>query len=341
MGLNIAMQPGNNINFYWNDFSSTASRAFIDLLQDLNFSDVTLVCDDSQQLSAHKVVLSAFSDFFKTILQRNPHQHPLIYLKDSKFDHIQAILRFMYSGQTEIGQYELKQFVQTAEDLKIDGLVQLGSSESKKFSEEVERISSAAKEYEGPKFEKTIEHLKEQDDDTVGEVYINQFYNSKYSKENLIKCDNCNKTFTTRRSMVRHMKHAHDEILDKKRRKQLEGESIFKVLDICKESIYAGEESEYEDNELQLSIANPKFEPLAEDNNVDDVEKGLEHCQDDLSPNVKIIKCDMCDNTFTTKRSMRRHKGYTHDGIRYSCLLCDYTASTRGNLYAHQNIHIK
>ena len=335
------MQPGNNINFYWNDFSSSASRAFIDLLQDLNFSDVTLVCDDSQQLSAHKVVLSASSDFFKSILQRNPHQHPLIYLKDSKFHHIQAILRFMYSGETEIAQYELKQFVKTAEDLKINGLVQLGSSKSKKFSEEVDHLSGTATEYEDSTFEKTIEPPQERGDNTVGEVHLNQHCNSKPSMENFIKCENCEKTFTYRRSLVKHMRYAHNEILEKKRREQLEVESIFKVSNICKESINAGVESEYEDDTFHTSLVNPKFEPLAEDNNVDDFNKGLEHCQEDLSPNVKIIKCDKCDNTFTTKRSMRRHKGYTHDGIRYSCFLCDYTASTKGNLYAHQNIHIK
>ena len=46
---------------------------------DKDFFDVTLACGD-EQIQAHKVILSASSPFFKSILCRNRHQHLLLYL---------------------------------------------------------------------------------------------------------------------------------------------------------------------------------------------------------------------------------------------------------------------
>ena len=68
----------------WNDFQSNISDAFKKIRAEKDFFDLTLACDDSQ-IDAHKVILSACSPFFRTVLKRNPHQHPLLYLKGVKF----------------------------------------------------------------------------------------------------------------------------------------------------------------------------------------------------------------------------------------------------------------
>ena len=38
-----------------------------------SFFDVTLVSDDEQHIQAHKIILSASSDFFKNILMKSNH----------------------------------------------------------------------------------------------------------------------------------------------------------------------------------------------------------------------------------------------------------------------------
>ena len=66
----------------WNDFQSNVSNSF-ELLRNENYlHDVTLVSDDNLQISAHKLVLSACSDYFKNILKhsKHPHYHPLVCL---------------------------------------------------------------------------------------------------------------------------------------------------------------------------------------------------------------------------------------------------------------------
>ena len=59
----------------WNDFKENVITAFGSLRDDKEFSDVTLACEDGEQLEAHKVILAASSPFFQNLLKRNKHPH--------------------------------------------------------------------------------------------------------------------------------------------------------------------------------------------------------------------------------------------------------------------------
>ena len=107
----------------WNDFESNISTAFRELREEKDFFDVTLACDDNQ-VQAHKVILSACSPFFRSILRRNPHQHPLLYLKGVKYQELVSVLNFMYQGEVNVAQEELNSFLAVAEDLRVKGLTQ-------------------------------------------------------------------------------------------------------------------------------------------------------------------------------------------------------------------------
>ena len=107
----------------WNDFERNISGAFRELREDKDFFDVTLACDDDQ-IQAHKVILSACSPFFRTILRRNRHEHPLLFLKGVKYVDLVSVLNFMYHGEVNVAQEELNSFLAVAEDLKVKGLTQ-------------------------------------------------------------------------------------------------------------------------------------------------------------------------------------------------------------------------
>jgi len=119
----MAGGSGEKFCLRWNDFETSISRAFQELREDKDFFDVTLACEDSQ-VQAHKVILSACSPFFRTVLRKNPHQHPLLYLKGVKYDDIVAVLNFMYHGEVNVAQEALNNFLAVAEDLKVKGLTQ-------------------------------------------------------------------------------------------------------------------------------------------------------------------------------------------------------------------------
>merc|ERR1719178_150098 len=105
----------------WNDFEANISGALQELRDDKDFFDVTVACED-EQIQAHKVILSACSPFFRSVLKRNPHQHPLLYLKGVKFSDLQSVLNFMYRGEVNVAQEELNSFLAIAEELRVKGL---------------------------------------------------------------------------------------------------------------------------------------------------------------------------------------------------------------------------
>ena len=117
------MANGEKFCLRWNDFENNISSSFQELREDKDFFDVTLACDDNQ-LQAHKVILSACSPFFRSVLKKNPHQHPLLYLKGVKYEDIVSVLNFMYHGEVNVAQEELNSFLAVAEDLQVKGLTQ-------------------------------------------------------------------------------------------------------------------------------------------------------------------------------------------------------------------------
>ena len=104
------MANGEKFCLRWNDFENNISSSFQELREDKDFFDVTLACDDNQ-LQAHKVILSACSPFFRSVLKKNPHQHPLLYLKGVKYEDIVSVLNFMYHGEVSVAQEELNSFL--------------------------------------------------------------------------------------------------------------------------------------------------------------------------------------------------------------------------------------
>jgi len=107
----------------WNDFESNVSGAFREIREERDFFDVTLACDDNQ-MEAHKVIISACSPMFRNILRRNPHQHPLLYLRGVKYKELENVLNFMYQGEVNVAQEDLNTFLSVAEELQVKGLTQ-------------------------------------------------------------------------------------------------------------------------------------------------------------------------------------------------------------------------
>ena len=60
----------------WNDFDSNVCKSFGILRNEEYLQDVTLVSDDHKKVVAHKLVLSACSEYFRDIFKNNPHKHP-------------------------------------------------------------------------------------------------------------------------------------------------------------------------------------------------------------------------------------------------------------------------
>ncbi|XP_055550846.1 uncharacterized protein LOC129733208 isoform X3 [Wyeomyia smithii] len=105
----------------WNDFQSSILSSFRHLRDEEDFVDVTIACEQ-RSFTAHKVVLSACSPYFRKLLKANPCEHPIVILRDVRSEDIESLLRFMYNGEVHIGQDQLSDFLKTAQLLQVRGL---------------------------------------------------------------------------------------------------------------------------------------------------------------------------------------------------------------------------
>ena len=117
------MESAEKICVKWNDFGQNVRSLFSQLRKDGEFADVTLACEDGQQVEANKVVLAASSPFFQNLLKRSRHPHPLIYMRGVKYEDLIAIVDFFYIGEADVFQENLNSFLAIAQELKLKGLI--------------------------------------------------------------------------------------------------------------------------------------------------------------------------------------------------------------------------
>ena len=214
-----------NLGLVREDFSFQASKTLSSLFDQPDFSDVTLVCEDQKQILAHKVVLSSGSSFFKSIFSVNPHPRPLLYLR-VKFSDLQAIVRFVYTGQCKVGRDELDRFLEIANNLEIVGIAH---EEDIKVSElpNHDDLENANDEADAKVISESVfENLNEQTDveRACGNNILKEKNNDitrETERENLngikrepkervgISCNECKQIFATQSDLTEHMSKEH------------------------------------------------------------------------------------------------------------------------------------
>jgi len=210
-------------NLSWNEFGNNVIKTFHNLLIDKNFTDVTLVSDDGKQIEAHKTVLASCSQFFNQILLENPHQHPLLFLKGIKHSELLAIMKFIYLGETDVAQDELKHFMEVSADLQIKGL----HENEKQISDERDSSSpfetdSSLKVVEEEVFDIDIMKSDSLDDEGSTEVISvydhgqakeQKYYDLKIPKvDGRYFCDRCDYTTKELSNIRRHQIGKHDRV---------------------------------------------------------------------------------------------------------------------------------
>lgn len=115
------MEEDQQFCLRWNNHQSTLISVFDTLLENGTLVDCTLAAE-GKFLKAHKVVLSACSPYFATLLSQQYDKHPIFILKDVKFQELRAMMDYMYRGEVNISQDQLGALLKAAESLQIKGL---------------------------------------------------------------------------------------------------------------------------------------------------------------------------------------------------------------------------
>jgi len=275
----------------WNDFEVNIISAFTNLKEEKDFTDVTLACSDNQ-VEAHKVILASSSPFFKRILKKNPHSHPLIYLKGIKFSDVEAVLKFIYQGEVNVEQCNLDTFLKVAEELEVKGLVpgkdHEGGSNMQSPFPRIPKQSSAV----GSDMQSTVQTHGQLSSQTMQEVTTSVINNT---------------------SKAAHVKVEPGESL----RKQKDLDSLdLQQDDGIQVSGEYGEGVEQDMHGYSTKITEGenrgKFQCILCGQISRKRSASLEHVEAIHFPGSYEHQCDQCDEKFDTKTKWRHHRTRVH-----------------------------
>ena len=202
--------PSEKFSLKWNDFASYVSNSFSRLRQETRLYDVTLVSNDHQQVSAHKLVLSACSEVFSTIFHSNNSSNMMLYLDSVDAKELNVMLDYIYQGEVQVQQEHLNRFMEIATKFKLSGLL---TSETEWKEEEAREINPETIKPQDIHFEIVSEDKKENKPRYEKEISVaNIAKNDKkfaelieVEEDGIYRCAVCEKKIWNKKDMKRHL----------------------------------------------------------------------------------------------------------------------------------------
>ena len=337
----------------WHSYSDHLRNLMQEMLGSDDFKDVTLVSDDKQSIKAHRNILSRCSPVFKNILQMEGQcNHPVIYLKGIKYSEIDAILKFIYWGETKCNEKELNELLLTAKNLEIKELCDNANIQDEvQVDEEAKLLDALIEDSIETKSVDYADNGKEKEDQPVEKIY---FKNETKTVESLqenkeqvqipkeedastsptpaktktinglkVKCLKCANYFANKWVLDRHIKSVHEGVrhacnYDKCYREFTEAKALKNHI-----------RSVHEGVKIPCKQCDKQFNTKTLLNiHTKNVHEGIKH------------QCNYCDLQYTLPSSLTIHIQSVHKGVTYDCDQCDYTAIHNRRLKEHiQSIH--
>merc|ERR1719312_1338505 len=191
----------NEFNLNWDTFNDHLREMFKEMLNGKEYANVILVGEDKIQFKAHKIVLSACSQVFRSMISVDSlgNLTPLIYLRGIKSNEIKSILEFIYLGQATVNQDRVNEFLNVAKGLEI-----------KNFNKDVNNTDA---------IENTEQNMTSENegDEPIAEIEFNLPNSKNYMEEEEEKdnnqdskkyqCDQCDKHYMGYAGNFKLMRH--------------------------------------------------------------------------------------------------------------------------------------
>ena len=300
-------------NLNWVEFSEHLQLMVRDLYQEGKYSDVTLVSDDQTQFKAHKIVLSACSPVFKKIIDNNPIQNPLIYLRGIQHYEVESILQFIYFGEAMLYQVRVGEFIKVAKDLEIKDVSQEGGISTINEDDGVPDTDIPVDEsvdliLESKESEKLLRGEDNEPEESKAHV-----------------CEACGALFRKISDVLRHSR-VHHEPVDVKQMEEIEIEFKDKTIEAKTEiNMQTQIESKHEGGRFRCQQCDSQFTRKAH------LQKHIQYKHEGIT----LYKCNQCDHQAANQGSLKRHIETKHEGIKYPCDQCEYKATQKVHLREH------
>ena len=281
-----------------------------------NFCDVTLVSDDYQQFSAHKIMLAAHSPVLETLLLNCPQRetHTVFHVRGFSGLQLQHLLHLVYAGELTVDQGHIEQFNVLTSELKI----QL----------ENDRICQNFPTPLTPQL-KDVKHFRKNHHVLdLNNVTLAVERDTTYNGDRNEQSSNVNGTekqsSNDKDLVLEDMNPDYQYLLLEEKDKT---ETYFKIIDIesIDNSLHAKEfECSMCDNELTREFTTKTLL--------------LKHMHSEHEQQAEF-KCKICSKTFNKLHNIETHFSTLHRIKKYQCSKCDYTSGSTRAVYSHSKNH--
>ncbi len=344
----------------WDSHTAHVRSLLQDLMITNKFSDVTLVCGDQTMLRAHRNILSAGSSVLKDIflfedkVQIGGNQS-VIHLSGINYAVMQAILEYIYLGETAVPVDRTNAFLLAAKSLGVKNCIErpqfknndanLSNNESfnslecnfnydvnskqgdlstnvvnVKLMENLEKqktqMNISDKNHITPK---KLGHAKPRQI-TIG---FNEVISSLKIKDEVMECPNCDFESDDKKAFRTHIEFAHDGV------KYHCHNCDFKTTVSNELDLHIDSEHEGADKPLEIK------HQCATCGKVLKSAECLKRHENVHAYIRERFSCGQCDYTTYQQKKLTSHVDFVHNNIKYPCEICGKPFANNQSLNAH------
>ena len=179
-------------NLTWHTYTDHLREMLHNMMSSNELTDITLVSEDKKKFKAHKVVLSASSSVFKSIISDNLLTSQVIYLRGIQSFEIESILQFIYLGEATFYQERMNEFLDVARSLEVKEIEVPKTEQNDNFEKD------DGHDNEVPKNEKIISRTPQKQRQIMKD------------NENKYPCNQCNYRAIRFGHLQQHIKSVHE-----------------------------------------------------------------------------------------------------------------------------------
>ena len=290
-------------NLNWKTFSDHLREMLHEMMKSNYLTDVTLVCDDKRQYKAHKVVLSACSSVFQSIIVGLPLNNSVIYLRGIQHQEMESILEFMYLGEATFHEERTGEFLNVAKILEIKEISKELENEEQINIANVEQVMNDIENIaESDHSQNTSLENKESFTPIVRQSVIMDLQGQKNIDEKL----NCDKVRIQSSKKSKKYSYSCDQC-------EYQGSSLSRHIQSEHKGVrYACDQCEYQTkhgNSLKYHIQSQH--------------EGVR------------FPCTSCEYQANSQGNLKLHIMSQHEGVKYDCNQCEYKSSSKTHLKLH------
>ena len=192
-------------NLSWHTYTDHLKEMLHHIMNSNELTDITLVSEDRKIFKAHKVVLSACSSVFKSIINDGSQSNQTVFLRGIQSTEIESALQFMYLGEATIYQERTNEFLNVANSLEI-----------KEISNNIDMPLNDHMENQYIYHTSQAQTFNIDDEDSkhisVSQRQIRSNPITSDQEGTVYVCVQCNIQYSANSSLLRHKKAAHSGI---------------------------------------------------------------------------------------------------------------------------------